>query len=739
MPQTKTKTRIIRFSGILILVLILSTILTFLFQSQNHLVTYIIAGKADLVTVSYLRLLVHIQPEDTELRLELASKLNEIGRWDEAHETLHPVLTQDGRIYWPARLLLIEIEKNKLYSLAETDSQRQVVLRDMGDQLALLTAKEIPDAYLENIAKLCLELARPDIAADFYTRLAATDPIRRAEWLALAGKWRLASNSPMRAALAYNEAFTATNDPEAAVGYAIQALDAFRAANDMTVALSLASTYLARFPENRKLLDRAIDIARAQEKQEQALEWGFLRLALDPADEGQLERQLNLALEAGKLSTALKLAQQLIQVKPENSAARQRLAEIAEWSGNPAQALTQWRWLAREAPESQAPAHALDLARGLGDDPARIELLALISHQRRLEDAEIKEVVEAFRRTGGLYAGSEFLRDYVTRHPKHFNAWTALAQLQEQDDKLRAAEATWRRIGANFGRPIDVACSRSELLWQLDLREDAFRLLTDVQPVATDDKTAYWKLLGEQGWNLDHKMPALIAYRILWRTGNADVLVAERLVLLARDTDHPDEAIAVAEAAFKRFDETRFLLLAMDVAIAADSWGEVARLMKIARNEQKHLQDKEMYWLQEAMLSVQEGQHEDAQAHYQRALQLNPESIPARVGLLWVLIEANDTRQLPRYLTRWESEAVNEPAFWGAYAIALTKLGFTKKALPWFQRQAKANPQDSALLLSYSQTLEAAGKTDAAWRLRRHVLRQLRPMIQPDTLTKVNP
>lgn len=738
-PPTSTRIRVIRLSGILILVATLVATLTFLFQYQNNLATLIKMERADLVSVVYLRLLINMKPRDNALRIELAKKLRDLGRWDEAREALQPILSRDGHINWPAWLLSIEIQTGKIFAINENDPRRQTLIRNLGNELADQNTRKIPDAHLEDLAKLSLGLARPDIAADLYDRLAVKDADRRPEWLAMAGKWHLASNSPQRAGQTYNEASMIATDQDAAERYAIKALEAYRSANDDKVTLSLADAYLVRFPDSRELLDRAIEIARAQARQDKALEWGLRRLALDPGDKDQLQRQLNMALEAGKLSTALELAQQRVQQEPEDDAARQQLAQIAEWTGKPRLALTQWRWLAHHFSEGPAATHALSLARGLGDDSARIEMLDLISHQRALEDTEIKELAEASGRTGALRTGIELLRSYLTRHPQQFSAWTTLAQLQEQNGQLLAAATTWNRIGSRFRRPIEAACSRAELLWRLDRRNDAFQLLTGLQSAATDDKTAYWKLLGDQAWSLDRKIPALTAYRILWRTDKVDTLVAERLILLARDTNHPDEAIAVSEAAFNRFGETRFLLLGMDVAIAADSWSEVARLMKTARQEQERLKDTEMYWLQEALLAVHDGQYDSAQAYYQRAIRLNPVSVPARVGLLWVLIEANDTRQLPVYLRRWETDAIDIPDFWGAYAIAMTKLGWTKRALPWYQRQAKANPQDSALLISYSQTLAKSGKADEAWRLRHHVLQQLRSMTKPGTLAKVNP
>jgi predicted Zn-dependent protease len=736
---TRTRTKVIRLSGIFLLVATLIATLTFLFQYQHDLAIRIKTEPANRISVIYLRLLIQMQPQDNTLRIELAQKLRDLGRWDEAHETLQPMLSHNGQINWPAWLLSTEIQTGKLFAMNENDPQRLTLIHTLGDEIAALSTTEIPDAHLEELAKLSLGLARPDVAADLYDRLAVKDAARRPEWLAMAGQWRLASNSPQKAGQTYNEASMIATDPIAARQYAIKALEAYRAANDDKTTLSLASAYVARFPDSRQLLDCAIEIARAQASQGKALEWGLKRLSLDPDDKELLQRQLKIALEAGNLSTALKLAQQLVQQEPEDGAAHQQLAQIAEWAGNPRLALTEWRWLARQNPEGPAAMHALGLARGLGNDSARIEMLDLISHQRALEDTEITELTEACGHTGALGNGIKLLRSYLTQHPKQFSAWTALAQLQEQDGQLLAAAATWHLIGKGFNRPIEAACSRAELLWRLNRQDDAFQLLAGFQSAATDDKTAYWKLLGDQAWSLDQKSAALTAYHILWRTDKADTMVAERLIQLARNMNQADEAIAISEAAFNRFGETRFLLLGIDVAIAADSWKEVARLMKTARQEQEQLKDTEMYWLQEALLAVHDGRYEVAQAHYHRAMQINPASVSARVGLLWVLIEANDTRQLPVYLRRWETDAIANPDFWGAYAIAMTKLGWTKRALPWYQRQAKANPQDSALLISYSQTLAKAGETDAAWRLRRHVLLQLRTMTKPGTLAKVNP
>jgi tetratricopeptide (TPR) repeat protein len=735
--KAQSRVRLIRISHVLILALSLVTVLTALFQYQNRLKEFLNLVQPDLISVAYLQLLVQMQPQDVALRLDLAQQLSELGRWHEARKTLIPMLGQDRQSNWPARILMIDIQRKALYSLDSSDPRRADRLHALVARLENLAHEEIPEAYLESLAKLSIEFARPDLAANIYEHLAVADLPRRPHWLAKAGQWHLAASHPEQAGYAYHGAAMASIEAETALNYAFLALDAFRTANAEMTTLPLIKAYLIRFPQNPALLIRAIEIARAHNMLGQAQQWGSQLLATDPTNEGYIEQQLKLALEVGELSAALTFAEQLAQLRPESVTRRRRLAEIAEWNGTPEKALKQWVWLAHHDPVGSAPAHALELARGLADDRARIEMLVLISRQRVLQDTELEELTQAFHREGDLEAESEFFRSYLTRHhPGHFHlgAWKMLAKLQEYQGDFAAAATTWQYIGNNFALTIEAACRRAELIWRLGRREEALGVLSALQSDVPPDRVDFWKLLGEQGWSLKSTEHAWTAYLTLWTAGKADALAAERLILLARDMGRHIEALSIAEASFKQFDEARFLLLGMDEAIATDSWEGLAKLIKIARREQLRFQDSEMYWLQEALFAVHEGHYDDAEVHYQHALRLNPKSIPARVGLLWLAIESNNLQYLTLYLNRWQNEALTEPAFWGAYAVGMTKLGLVKEALPWYARQVKAKPQDVSLLLNYSQTLRQAGQVDAAWRLRDRIFSQFQSLSTQPTI-----
>jgi tetratricopeptide (TPR) repeat protein len=314
----------------------------------------------------------------------------------------------------------------------------------------------------------------------------------------------------------------------------------------------------------------------------------------------------------------------------------------------------------------------------------------------------------------------------LERYPHERSAWQALAQIQEHRGKLADAVKTWQYIGDNFGGHMDTTLRQAELLAQLSQTNRAFALLKKIQHRVNGQNVAYWSLFGDQAWKLNHATDALTAYRTLWKSNQPTLLAAERLTHLARNAGLIDEAVTTAEKAFYQFNEPRMLLLAMDVAIGANRWHELTRLMEVASQKEQDFKNSEMYWLLHAQLAAYHERLPEAQAHYEQALQINPKSVSARVSLLWLMIQNDDKTRLREYIPLWEQDAIADSSFWGAYAVALFKLGRINDALPWFAKQTHAKPQEYGSLLAYANALGQTGRTTASWRLRRHVLQKLR-------------
>ena len=424
---------------------------------------------------------------------------------------------------------------------------------------------------------------------------------------------------------------------------------------------------------------------------------------------------------------ALAQARRLVELAPADPSHRETLAQLAEWTDNPTLALTARLWLARRNPSGSQTRHALALARELNDDTAQIELFTLLATQRPLSDDEIAAVASAFSRTDNTAASVEFFADYRNRYPEHASGWETLATLQETTGDLRGAADTWHQIGLKFDRQPDATLRRSTLYWTLDLREDALALLTALQPDVDPDQTNFWRLLGDQAWQLTRSPLATAAYHVLWTAGEADVAAAERLILLLRDGGDTERATAIAATAFEQLGEPRLLLLGMDAAVRAHHWEAHTQLLNMAHREPAKFENVEMYWLQRALSSTHHQQVAKAVNHYERALSIAPQSNAARLGLLWLAIDNGDNRALPALLQRWRIDAETDPAFWQVYAVALTQLGLIRQALPWHHRLAQSNPTDTAVLLNYAQALAHSGQHEAARRLRHHAVSQLRP------------
>jgi predicted Zn-dependent protease len=191
-------------------------------------------------------------------------------------------------------------------------------------------------------------------------------------------------------------------------------------------------------------------------------------------------------------------------------------------------------------------------------------------------------------------------------------------------------------------------------------------------------------------------------------------------------TNQPHLAIATAEQAYRRFREPRLMFVAMETATQQADWDRLEHLLTVAGQDEAAFSRSERYWLLKAHSESHTGRKSAALSHYARALNLNPGSESARVAWLWLAIDGGDKQQLATSLRDWRNEADKDPAYWGAYAAALLALQRPKESLPWFERQARAKPNDYLWLLTYADALQRSGHESESWRLRRHVLLQIR-------------
>lgn len=714
---------------ILLFVLGLALIFALLFYKEDQL-KQLLTEKPDYLSVQYLKLLLNINPDDKGLRIELARHHMNMGQLGEARTVLGPLLQEPAEP--GVRLLVLEIDFKDYLSIPENDPARKAKLASLRDSIIEVSKERIPVTLLPKVIKLSLELEQPAVVANLYYRWADVVPdfSERLEKLKESARWYIASEMPRKAAEIYNKCHEVSKDISQARQFAILTLQTLREANDSKLALEYFSNYQQKFPQDPELVDEAISIHLADNNPRRAYEIGIMRLALDADDPEQIRKQLDRALAVGEIRPALVLAQRMVEIVPADESAHERVGRIAEWALMPEVALNEWLWLARNRKDDAAIMKAIQLSLGLYSYDAALEMLTQLSNTRKLTSEEMNTLLSAYEEAGSLSDHVNFLKSYLKRYPDDSQGWEALAKTQESAGQSTEAIETWQLIGARFNRLPEALARQAKLMWKNGQSEKALSILLSNKNNVTQREIHFWEILGELSWELKRPEHALAAYDILWKSGSANAIVAERLIQLTRDIGKAEESIAIGEAAYQRFNQPRWLLLAMDVANQAGLSDELKRLFKVATSNESQFLDSEMYWLLRAELDVRESKPGVALRHYQQALKVSPASTTAKEGILWNLIGRSNKPLLRSYIKTWRSDASKNQSLWGVYGMALVKVGQNKEALPWFERKARISPDDYLWLLSYADVMNKAGHRDAAWRLRKYVLFNLRARLK---------
>lgn len=689
--------------------------------------------QTDALTIAYMRVLLRTHPENQLIRRALARKLTAIGKWSDARSTLAPLAAIPGAEGFDARLALLEIDRSILSQLADADPQRRRIGPAMVKQIQAILDEPAPPAALESLAQAGRELNRPDLTYRALARLADADPAAQERWLAAAARESLASGSPLNAALAYRTIATREGNPAAVQRhYTLLALDTFIAANEGAAALKFAESIAEKYSADMAVMERIVAIAQSQNAVLDAQRIGRRLLALSPDSPPALEKQLDIELAANDLQGGLSLASRLVVLVP-TVQHRTRLAQIAEWNSAQELALTHWTILARLAPTGPAMARALEIAGARGQDGGWLELIGIATRARSLRAEEHEMLLAIAQRTPGSSQLQRYLSAYLSHFAAPLDLWMALIEAHALARDFDAAAATVRSMPAALAGPVESARLEAQLMVRAAQPGDALERLRQVRALASGADIAYWSLLGNLAWESDRRPEAMQAYRAAWDGGADAAAVAERLIEGETASGDYCRVIVLGREAYRRFNDPRWLLLAMDAASRGNQWADLTELLHVAGGKPSEFEPREMYWLLSAHLAAHDGRNSAARAAYQRALLLNPGAAPVRVALLWFEIDRNELLQLAKLLQLWEHDAVGDPAYWAPFAVGMLRLQRANESLPWFQRQMQRTPDDHAWSLEYAKALEDAGRPAAAMLLRRLTYLKLHPRFEAGT------
>ncbi len=655
-------------------------------------------GAPDPVSLAYLGLEVERRPNDAALRRAYVRQLLAAGRLEPAADAARPLTEEPVEV--EAFLLVLEVELARMRDA----TGRERGLRE--EALAGWVKRGLPLSLereeRERLVAAAVEARRPALAAAHLDALGARQ--RAAQRYEEAGERELAAQRWLEV----GRLELAGGRDRSRLARAVDALIRLDRGQD---ALDLTERWLARDPGAPEALDRGVRLAWAAGQLDLAFSRSAALLERRPDDPAALSAHIEIALARGQPADGLAAARQLSAVRPGSRSARVLRARVAEWSGEPDEALRIW-WGLAQAGDRAAEEEAERIARGIGDEPVLLELVAARVERGQPDPDLVEQLVYLAEAVGDPERARRAL--VGRRGPRRL--LVLRARLERQMGFDREAVASWDRAEALGPLSADEQRERTELVWRtLGAAEALERVVA--QPDARWTEVA--DLVAELAWQAGDRA---LAERALRQRGQS-LTPTERVrlmeLLLVRGA--VAEAVELGRAGLARAPDRDLLLRTLALAVAAGRPDWTRGLF----GGEAHDSASEVpaYWRLRAELATLDDDPAAARAAIEQLLALDPDSVQAQADLLWLLLRFDDRAGLTRWVRALAPRA--EPGLWSALGAALVRLDRPREALRWYGRLAGENPAEWTFWLDYAELQERVGRPDAARRLRAHGLRKV--------------
>ena len=660
--------------------------------------------------------------------------------------------------------------------IVDTGSARQDALVQ-----ELVNDREIAPALLEPFADTLLQIGRPDMSYRIYARLALVKPAEASQWLPLAARWAEAAGRPAEAAVFLDSLARSSgaDKPDAAERQQLfQKVETLLlAAGQTRKAYENIQARIRNNPGEVDVLKQGIVLARQLGESSQALAWNTQVLSFEPDNEDAVRLQRELAMAAGNLPLALRWAKRVVEQQPDSLAEREMLARITEWNGQPAEALIHWQWLARRAELADqqtagvrqkegapvttgAAIPAMGAALSEDIDPtgqnARIKALrevvrlADITLQPGLAAQSLREItrleapgnsdvvrlVNLYDLEGRGDEAARALQEIIDTHGSSAFVLRTLASHEIHHHNHARSLAAWDQYVASFGHDAESTLSRMELLWRLDRKDEAADASEQLKgnSLLTSASDYQLRLMAEIGWRYRKPWLTLLVRPQLEALEVEDqrTLFGRRSLELLMETGKDREALAESMQLWNSTGSADFAFTAMQLAVKVGD-KDVQQQFQPGSPGSESLQDSPVYWAQLATERLQRADAAGAISAYERALQIDPVHIESIAGLLWTSIGEQDEVRLMKLLQEHRQLAEQTPALWQAMAMGYLQMGAASASLQWFDRLLDQIEADYAMLLTYADALEYAGRSASALKVRQYTLQQLRPLLVEGT------
>jgi predicted Zn-dependent protease len=693
-------------------------------QTRNNI-------KIDEASLQYIKNLLATEPDNHELRLQLAKSYAAASQYENALATLQPLYT-NLQANWreEAWLLKLNILLKIAYSATPGSADRK---QKMAQFLSVIRASESQFAsakILRQFITLAEKGTDSQLAESVATRLMLTsdDPedLDKAAQLALANGRYLES-----AQFTWRARQLASNSTQK-ITYLKLALSTLQAGGIGHIGLDWVRQLPVTEWQSEEVLYDLTKLALASNQPAAAAEFaarlvGFNKPVADGFRINPAYYELAYAafMAHQDLQHGLKLAQLAVSEEPDNLIWRERLAHVAEWSVQPRLAVVHWRWLAMHR-GSEADWQAwMRLAQDLFDYDAQLAGLERDWKQNGKKQKYALKIVQLHEHLGQPETALAWLDGHSENAGNPELVLLSAELLERMGREAEALDRFRRYLKRNIASP-EVAATIAGMMQRAGLYDEAFGVLKRSQSMAKPEHELFWANFGELAWTLKKYDDAEIAYQILSNAPEAEINHQVRLVQLQKKYNSP-LAAKTAEKYWLKTGHIDLFMHAADSYATLKDWPALQNLYKQTASPKWREYDNHLPYVSlRAEMHKQTKNLTAAEHDYQLMAAQHPEDLSIKESYLWLLIDAHKHEQLDVLMQRWARLLPTSPGLWDVFAAGHQVLNRPTQALILYERMAITHARDELWLLNYAGALEAGGQVKKAGIIRGQIWQQHR-------------
>lgn len=716
--------RLVTPFGLVGLTIAVGVVLVLLYPQQFLLEQIRSGAKVDHVSLQYMRNLLATEPDNHALRLELARGYAQLGQYEVALGLLQPLYVLPKwreeaavaqinileKMFWQTQPGSID-RQNSLTRLRQAvrENESRIFSADALLQLAEAAGYAGEAGLVQRTAEHLVRISPNQANLSLAARVAQ----ETGQYLDSAGyQWRACE--------------LVTDDAKTAC--ILQTLAILQSGGLGRLGLQWVQQLPASEWQHSDVLYSMTKLALASNLPAEADDFAAQLLGMKPPyvssatyDAAQYDLAYSAFLGSRDVLRAFGAARIAVEHEPDSPVWRERFAQVAEWTNQPEVAMAQWRWLALHKRSESAWQSWMRLAGGLFDYAAQI--IGLQHMGRGKDDRYARKIVKLYEDIGQPENALAWLKAQgdLPRRPDLQLLYAEILVHMGRDAEAISAYKQYLR--QNVASP-DLAVTISGMMERAGLYQDAFDVLKKSRPQASPKDQLFWLNLGELAWQLKEDEEAIIAYRILSDSPDAELFEQQRL-FLALKRSNPQLAAQTVEGYWLKSAQIELFMDAANIYAELNDWPAVQRLYKNAEVLKLHEYNKSFQFVElRAQMYQHAGNFAAAMQDREFLVRHYPGNVSAKESFLWLLLDAHHYEKLEYYLQKWAGLIGRTPGLWDVYAAAQLALGRPDDALMVYKRSAKSHAADDLWMLNYAATLEAAGQRELAWKIRRQIWQQ---------------